>query len=418
MTVTAMTPATLEFSSTSAILYVAAIYVVTFLVGSALVRLHWIRIAATRQSDRYGCLDGLRGVLAVGVFIHHSFTAYGYFVRGEWAWSSSPIFNHLGQTTVALFFMLTAFLFSTKLLNNRAPMAWTSLYVGRMARLFPAYALVVIAVASSALALSDWPPGETSMEIGIEVLQWMTFVIFGRPDINAVPMTWTIIAGVNWSLKYEWAFYFSLPLVYWPLRRIASPTAIRIALAVFLGGLALQAILSVPIRGASLYLEHFACGIAAALIHFDKTLRTALTSRPVTALALPALAGLLLFPNAEGAIQLALTTLFFLATIGGYSCFGLLRHRATLWLGDISYGVYLIHGLLLFWTLHTLDSPNLLAGIGLPEYTLLVAGIGSMVILAASISYLVVEKPAIEWGRRTTSIHSAAGRLAQLRQPS
>lgn len=413
-----MTPATLEFSNTSAFVYVAAIYVVTVLVGSALIRFPWIKTAATPQSDRYGCLDGLRGVLAVGVFIHHSFTAYGYFVRGEWVWSSSPIFNHFGQTTVAIFFMLTAFLFSTKLLNNRAPMAWTSLYVGRMARLFPAYGLVVVAVAISALALSDWTLRESPTEIGLEVLRWMAFVIFGRPDINAVPMTWTTIAGVNWSLKYEWVFYISLPLLYWPLRRVASPTASRIVLTVLLGGLAIQAILSVPVRGASLYLEHFACGIAAALIHFDKTLRIVLTSRLVRALALPALAGLLLFPNAEGAIQLALTTLFFLATIGGYSCFGLLRHRATLWLGDISYGVYLIHGLLLFWTLHTLDSLNLLAGIALPEYTLLVAGIGSMVILAASISYLVVEKPAIEWGKRATSISSAAGRLAQLRQPS
>jgi peptidoglycan/LPS O-acetylase OafA/YrhL len=42
---------------------------------------------------------------------------------------------------------------------------------------------------------------------------WASFIILGQPNLNGVITTSQMIAGVNWTLPYEWFFYFSLPLL-------------------------------------------------------------------------------------------------------------------------------------------------------------------------------------------------------------
>jgi hypothetical protein len=92
-----------------------------------------IMMATTRANGRYGALDGLRGVLAYGVMAHHSVTAFVYFNTGDWSWSHNPALNHLGQSTVAMFFMITGFLFTEKC--SAQTVNWRSLYISRGARL-------------------------------------------------------------------------------------------------------------------------------------------------------------------------------------------------------------------------------------------------------------------------------------------
>ena len=73
-----------------------------------------------------------------------------------------------------------------------------------------------------------------------------------------------------------------------------------------------------------------------------------------------------------------------------------------LWLGDISYGIYLIHGLVLWLTLHTFKSS--LAQMNLVQYGLLMVAVGAVSISLASLSYIKVEKPAMaiarNWGKK------------------
>ena len=64
---------------------------------------------------RYQTIDGLRGFLALSVFIHHSSVWYNYIVNGVWEIPSSNLFAHLGSTSVSFFFMITSFLFVSKL---------------------------------------------------------------------------------------------------------------------------------------------------------------------------------------------------------------------------------------------------------------------------------------------------------------
>src|SRR5262245_31692713 len=68
------------------------------------------QLAAT-QAGRYETLDGLRGLLATGVFFCHSVVFYHYLGRDAWERPASPFYAALGEFAVALFFMITGFLF-------------------------------------------------------------------------------------------------------------------------------------------------------------------------------------------------------------------------------------------------------------------------------------------------------------------
>lgn len=68
---------------------------------------------------RYASIDGLRGYLAFFVFLHHSCIWYFFLRTGQWQAPPSNLYNHFGQSSVALFFMITGFLFFSKLIDGR-----------------------------------------------------------------------------------------------------------------------------------------------------------------------------------------------------------------------------------------------------------------------------------------------------------
>ena len=99
-------------------------------------------------------LDGLRGWLAVAVFVHHTVITW-FFLQGRgWALPPSRFYGQLGQVGVALFFMVTAFLFWGKVIDRRGALDWRGFLVGRLWRLYPAY-LVVFAAILLAVAASS-----------------------------------------------------------------------------------------------------------------------------------------------------------------------------------------------------------------------------------------------------------------------
>lgn len=98
-------------------------------------------LPAEAAPSRFVTIDGLRGFLAFFVFLHHGAIWHGYLRTGLWQLPASPLFTHFGQASVALFFMITSFLFWTRLLTS-APgrIDWLQLYSSRVLRLVPLYA--------------------------------------------------------------------------------------------------------------------------------------------------------------------------------------------------------------------------------------------------------------------------------------
>ncbi|WP_428425704.1 acyltransferase family protein [Methylibium sp.] len=70
--------------------------------------------------------------------MHHSCLWYFHLRTGEWAPPASRLYTHLGQGSVALFFMITGFLFFSKLLDGRTRrIDWSKLFIARFLRLTP-----------------------------------------------------------------------------------------------------------------------------------------------------------------------------------------------------------------------------------------------------------------------------------------
>jgi len=77
-------------------------------------------------------LEGLRGILALSVFAHHSYYFYHLRQNGSWQDPDTRFWIQLGQPAVELFFMLTSYLFWRKVLDEKGKLGWTSYAIRRV----------------------------------------------------------------------------------------------------------------------------------------------------------------------------------------------------------------------------------------------------------------------------------------------
>ncbi len=115
-----------------------------------------------------------------------------------------------GQLGVALFFMITGYLFRSQMLRTAGQPNWLRLYVGRVFRIGPLYLLtvmVMLAIVFSRTGLQlKVPPLQLTREVG----GWLLLGSANKmPDVNGY-VAWHALSGVTWSLRPEWLFYFSL----------------------------------------------------------------------------------------------------------------------------------------------------------------------------------------------------------------
>jgi peptidoglycan/LPS O-acetylase OafA/YrhL len=314
----------------------------------ALVSLPVFRIAdaAAQVHNRYATLDGLRGLLAFSVFVFHLVVTRGYVLTGEWRLPSTPFYSLLGPTGVSLFFMITGFLFWTKLLEQRGRQDWHRLYLNRLLRIAPLYLFAVLAMLVVVFARTDFTLHEPAAEVMASVLQWLSLgVLDFQPDVNGYPAT-HVLAGVTWTIAYEWAFYGSLLLTAYFARG-------RAHLFFALTGLAL-CLLAKHLFSADMFgfAALFLCGMTiASLLHAGRALRV--TDRVSSLLALGCLCAIFSAAPLGHALSgySSVTTLLLAAFLylvcSGASLFGLLSTNCARRLGNVSYSLYLLQGLAL-----------------------------------------------------------------------
>jgi peptidoglycan/LPS O-acetylase OafA/YrhL len=69
------------------------------------------------HAERVTSLDGLRGFLAFGVFFHHAVITYFYLANGRWDTPPSRFYTLAGHIGVDMFFMITGYLFWSRLIR-------------------------------------------------------------------------------------------------------------------------------------------------------------------------------------------------------------------------------------------------------------------------------------------------------------
>ena len=162
------------------------------------------------RKSRFETLDGLRGYLALAVFLHHFVITYKWKTIGEFFSADEIYFQNMGKVGVAIFFMITGFLFFSKIISDKGRTNWLGLYESRFFRIMPLYISTVVMIVFFAFWATDFKLLVDFSTILLQVFKW---VFFWGGEVNTYEDTKLIISGVHWTLKYEWIFYLSLPLV-------------------------------------------------------------------------------------------------------------------------------------------------------------------------------------------------------------
>jgi peptidoglycan/LPS O-acetylase OafA/YrhL len=292
--------------------------------------------AGYRERRHMPSLDGLRCLSILSVLWHHSPHA-----------SSGPL-SH-GFLGVDLFFVLSGFLITTLLLRERDATGTISLrafYMRRVLRIFPLYYAVLL---GHVVLLWLTKRGTPMADDFFAVLPW-----YATYTTNLGP-TESLFAHA-WSLAVEEQFYLVWPpILVWLGVRRAVPL-----LGLFLVGV--QAcdfgVVGAPELARKLApFSAIALGVLlAAALHSPATfarIARVVAARAFIFVPLAALAALVCVPGDIGGarrlcIHLAMTLLVAAVVVPpDHALASVLRHRAVVHVGTISYGMYLTHQLCL-----------------------------------------------------------------------
>jgi peptidoglycan/LPS O-acetylase OafA/YrhL len=380
--------------------YFAIMAILMALVASPLFRA--ADVPPNPQGPRISTLDGLRGFLALGVFFHHAAIYHGYLSGGAWQLPPSQFYTLLGQVGVAMFFMITGFLFWSRLIKDKGRPDWLQLYVGRIFRIGPLYLFAIGCALAIIFTRQNFQINVPLLQFARELGRWLALGVFNLRDINNYVNGGQVLAYVTWSLRFEWLFYFSLPL----LAIVASQGKLHLpfavtALAISLGYLLVFGRPAV-IAPDSVCVALFIVGMTSGSLA-----RNDMAAKIPNSIA-SVLVGLLIcfvfiaFSSSQNAGATLLLGAVFYLIASGCSFFGLLTSRPARRLGDVSYGIYLLQGLIFtaVFAIGPMRDFALSSPLGHWSIVLLC---GTLLVIAATAAHVGIERTGIELGKRVGS---------------
>jgi peptidoglycan/LPS O-acetylase OafA/YrhL len=288
-------------------------------------------------------LDGLRFLAFAAVFYRHLGETIVRFEGKSW-WQATLDAGALG---VDLFFVLSSFLITSLLIREKEQTGTVhvpAFWLRRILRIWPLYFLVV-----GLAAVIEQPPGAYIVGLLFFVMNWVSL---------ARQFTSQTVTGILWSVSIEEQFYLCWPLVvrWLPRRGLAWLCACLIGLALATRGWILHS--SATSNYGVIWINTFArldpiaLGGLVALFWPDHGFRLPKVTRPAVLVGVALiLVGMQrqwpLFPTLHSsAIWVYLAT----ALLLGGAMFvtvatppGGLGHPWLVYLGRISYGLYVIH---------------------------------------------------------------------------
>jgi len=372
-------------------LFALMVLIIAFITGYILNR----KFTKNENSNRFAEIDGLRGFLAISVFIHHASIWYKYLHTGQWTNPDSILFSHLGITAVVLFFMISSFLFVNKLLEFKGESYdWKNFFMRRFYRLAPLNFFSVAVIIFIVFKESNWIINTDVFTLFKSTLQWFGFGILGLDNINNLNTTSLINAGVMWSLSYEWLLYFSLPLVAIIILKK------RPKLFYILISLSFIIITSLLSDYEMFHVLPFLAGAIAPLLlkYLKKDLD--FNSKWFSLIVIATLIILFQFHPYRSTYThiscIFLTAFAFILIALGNSIFGLLRMKTLKFLGEISYSTYLLHGIIIYVMInyvYGLEQTKLLSAMA---YCIFIFLTTPIVIIVSFLTYRFVEIPFIK----------------------
>ncbi|HEY0786663.1 MAG TPA: acyltransferase [Acidobacteriaceae bacterium] len=371
-----------------------------------------------RQGQRLVTVDGLRGLLALSVFLHHS-ALYYYAHGGAGAVIPSNFYAQMGVLPVTLFFFITGYLFWTKL-GRRQSIPFVPFMRDRLRRLAPVYCLACVLFFLLVAQAAHYERQVSWARLAGEAAAWLSFVGAGH-DMNGVKDSrWWL--GQVWTLRLEWFFYLSLPFLGWFARR-------RARLPLLLAGAAVLSLVVAhsswpgPAAGPANYLwktlgwfalsvaSTFSVGMLVAVLPRRDRVTAWARSSAATVISLSLIGITALWAPAQyGWLESALLAVPFACVCLGNSWFGLLRSTGACSLGRVSYSFYLLHAFTLHVGLMLLLRVVPFSQLTPVRYWAFAAACGTVAVLVSYVTYQVLEHPFLDSAR-------PAARLARGTQP-
>jgi len=316
------------------------------------------------NSNRFHELDVLRGVAALAVVVfHYSGHCTRYF-------SDFPFNFTYGKYGVQLFFVISGFVIYFTLDKSKN---WRDFAFSRFGRLFPAYWATLALLMLNDIILNNnvWWGGyavnltmlqkflgyldidivfwSLAVELNFYVIMGILFTTRAIQKITTITLIWLLIAGLNANIKKHLGMPFLSDLISTYLILDYAPYFI-VGMMFYL------------IKRGGLKKEQIAIIFCAFItIYINQGMQT-------------------------GIIAIIIFTIFALATAG---VLNFTISRSTLWLGTISYPLYLVHRNLGYEALFRLDHFGVSSTL---SFTLVLAGS----LLLSSILAYSVEQPAMK----------------------
>jgi peptidoglycan/LPS O-acetylase OafA/YrhL len=372
---------------------------------------------ARPEAQHLAGVDGLRGVLALSVFVHHASCLRNLALTGHW-YPPNEVFGQMGRYAVTLFFFITGFLFWTKLQKNPRPGIMAHLR-SRISRLGPAYWASVVAILAIVAILSHGERRESVSILLKHVGSWFLFTLPGLADVNGIAETSRIDASVTWTLRLEWVFYAIVPFCGWFAAKfwrtglfllgIVALAKFVLPHLTFLGHF--PRVESFTLNMMFYLMTVFSGGILCAAMRpwarswfpeFDFR-RIGFSLVGLGLICAIALFGPLNFGSME---TLGLIVPFFLIVLGN-DWSGYLTSAPAIFLGKISYSIYLLHGIVLFVTWRVLNHVHPIATIPAALYWPFIGVLGAVVIAVSALWYRLFEAPFLRTARSVTTPKTA-----------
>ncbi len=347
-------------------------------------------------------LDGLRFLAVTMVLIDH--------------WSSDVLQFPISYLGVCMFFVLSGFLITRILLQARQKdenlgrshkFSLKQFYIRRTVRIFPIYYLTI-------LALFIW-----NVEPVREKIWW--YITYTTNIYIAINQTWMGSSDHLWSLAVEEQFYLFFPFIVFFLSARSLPKilfgfiALSVGLRLFfyLNGTAWMT----PYVLMPTCLDAFGIGGLFAYFYFHKNeaVKKFVTNKVWLLISLVLYIGIVLwgkqFPDGHNIITIVFLRLFesfFSLFMVGNAVYGFsgvtksfLENKATVYLGRISYGIYIYHKFIYNHYHNSPSNPVVKILNKLPiideNMVLKIIFLYAVTVFVSTVSWFLIEKPINKW---------------------
>lgn len=338
--------------------------------------------------NRDNTFDLIRHIAALAVLISHHYALSG---------QQEPVlqgYNSLGAIAVLAFFAISGFLITQSFLNTPS---FSNYMAKRIARIFPALiacAFVMVYILGTAFSKQ----GGFGFAFSIEALtDFLKVSAFGRADIGDITSDFIFKDSFNgslWTLKIEFGFYVALALALMVLRKAAMPLVMTLAFCVTTYLCTKWAHPMAP-----KLLVYSTVGIAffvGSSLYFYRSAFSSVKAK----LLIGGLSAALVLVSLNTSLVMVLATIgvsLLVLSVGTLCKDRIIKSRF-----DISYGMYLYGFPVQQLMINTTD---------LGFYASMLATIAVVVVLA-TISWLLIEKPALNYVHRKTRSQVSAATVA------